>query len=200
MPTLFDTWHVKHQHGEQGDPGEFISHMLQQGPILAVNMAWEKRAQVDAGNDMAVTQIEDAGTSLQPLLLHPLTDDQTEVSLQQAMNAWSQDEGMCRASQHASNLLVCQLKRLSNAQGLSRRSCKLIIDNVCKVPVFSGPGLHTAKVPYIPICLMRHIGGTDRGHYDAALKLGAGRPWIPSFGLSWMTTPCLRSLTLCLRR
>ena len=24
IPTLFDTWHVKHQHGEQGDPGEFI--------------------------------------------------------------------------------------------------------------------------------------------------------------------------------
>ena len=38
LPTLFETWHVKHQHGEQGDPGEFISHMLQQGPILAVNM------------------------------------------------------------------------------------------------------------------------------------------------------------------
>ena len=83
---------------------------------------------------------------------------------------------MCRALQHASNLLICQFERLSNAQGLSRRSCKLIIDNVCEVPVFSGPGLHTAKVPYIPVCLMRHIGGTDRGHYDAALKIGAGRP------------------------
>ena len=147
MPTLFDTWHEKRQHGEQGDPGEFISHMLQQGPILAVNMAWEKRVQVNAGNDMDVTQIEDVGTSLHPLLLHPITDDQTEVSLQQAMNAWSQDDGMCRALQHASNLLVCQFERLSNAQGLSRRSCKLIIDNVCEVPVFSGPGLHTAKVP-----------------------------------------------------
>ena len=176
MPTLFDTWHVKHQHGEQGDPGEFISHMLQQGPIPAVNMAWEKRVQVNVGNDMNVTQIEDVGTSLQPLLLRPITDDQTEVSLQQSMNAWSQDDGMCRALQHASNLLVCQFERLSNAQGLSRRSCKLIIDNVCEVPVFSGPGLHTAKVPYIPVCLMRHIGGTDRGHYDAALKIGAGRP------------------------
>ena len=176
MPTLFDTWHEKHRHGEQGDPGEFISHMLQQGPILAVNMAWEKRVQVNAGNDMNVTQIEDVGTSLQPLLLHPITDDQSEVSLQQAMNAWSQDDGMCRALQHASNLLVCQFERLSNVQGLSRRSCKLIIDNVCEVPVFSGPGLHTAKVPYIPVCLMRHIGGTDRGHYDAALKIGAGRP------------------------
>ena len=176
MPTLFDTWHEKHRHGEQGDPGEFISHMLQQGPILAVNMAWEKRVQVNAGNDMNVTQIEDVGTSLQPLLLRPITDDQTEVSLQQAMNAWGQDDGMRRALQHASNLLVCQFERLSNVQGLSRRSCKLIIDNVCEVPVFSGPGLHTAKVPYIPVCLMRHIGGTDRGHYDAALKIGAGRP------------------------
>ena len=35
--------------------------------------------------------------------------------------------------------------------------------------MFSGPGLHTAKAPYIPVCLMRHIG-------DAALKLGAERP------------------------
>ena len=43
MPALFDTWHLKHQHGEQGDPGEFTSHMLQQGNGLAVNTAWEKR-------------------------------------------------------------------------------------------------------------------------------------------------------------
>ena len=59
---------------------EGVSHMLQQGPIPAVNMAWEKRVQVNAGNDMNVTQIEDVGTSLQPLLLHPITDDQTERS------------------------------------------------------------------------------------------------------------------------
>ena len=40
--------------------------------------------------------------------------------------------------------------------------------------MFSDPGLHTAKVPYISVCLMRHIDGADRGHYDAALKIGAG--------------------------
>ena len=67
MPALFDTWRLKHQHGEQGDPGEFTSHMLQQGNGLAVNMAWEKRVQIDAGADMAVTQIEDVGTSQNPL-------------------------------------------------------------------------------------------------------------------------------------
>ena len=130
----------------------------------------------------------------------PKIRSQTEVTLQQTLNAWSQDDGMCRALLQAPNLLFCQFERLSNAEGLRRRSCKLIIDNVCEVPVFSGPSLHTDKVPYIPVCLVRHIGGTDRGHCDAALKLGAGRS-LDSFVWALMekTTPCRKSLMLCLR-
>ena len=108
-------------------------------------------------------------------MLHPLTDAQTEVNLQHTSNAWSQDDGMSRALLQAPNLLFCQFERLSNVQGLQRRSCKLIIDNMCEVPVFSGTGLHTDRIQYIPVCLVRHIGGVDRGRYDAAMKLGAGR-------------------------
>ena len=170
MPALFDSWHQTHTTGEQGDPGEFTSHLLKQGPNLAVNMAWEKRVQVDAGTDMAVTRIEDVGTSLHPLLLRPLIDSQTEVTLQQTMTAWRQDDGMCRALLRDADLLFCQIERLSNERGLSRRSCRLIIDHMCEVPVFSGDGLTTNLIPYVPVCLVRHIGGVDRGHYGTMMR------------------------------
>ena len=101
--------------------------------------------------DMAGTQIEDVGASQHPLMLHPLTDSQTEVTLQQTLSAWSQNDGMCRVLLQALTCLY-QFERLSNVQGLRRRSCKLIIDNMCEVPVFFYWPTHWQD-PNILVCL-----------------------------------------------
>ena len=107
LQPIFDQWQNL---GNQGDPVEFLAHLMRGLSFAGINLSWEKRVQIGL-----LTEVMDESDAFTPLILQfdPAMLQDDSLTLCQMIRDWSNQDGMVTALTHQSPLYACRLTATS---------------------------------------------------------------------------------------
>lgn len=154
----------------QQDAAEYVHVWLSLISSPAFHMGWQQRYE-----ENGEIVIFDHGHHYMPICLK---FDMTlacahKCDLTQLFTMWRQAQGMSTALLEAPVCICIQLERhVQDAQGHPVLSeCKINLDSLCLVPVFTQQTLQWENVEYQITALMTHLGTDGAGHYRSALRI-----------------------------
>lgn len=108
VPCLHEVFEQWQGTGQQGDPVEFLAHMMRGLQFTGINLRWEKRVQMGM-----VTETVDEGDTHMPFILQfePGVIQDHCITLLQMIRDWSNQDGMMQALTQDSALICVQIDR-----------------------------------------------------------------------------------------
>ena len=163
--------HWPHQHS-QGDPVEFISHVLRGLGLTGFDMKWERRVQIQDA-----TRIVDQSAADRPLTVQfDLTDIENTsygpTTLQTLLDHWASQYGMQSALTSPTTLLCIHVDRFICQGSEAAVKCERPIQfsDVVNIPIFVGNGIQTESRGFQLLAAIAHSGTDEAGHCRALLK------------------------------
>ena len=166
LQNILETWQGA---GQQGDPVEFLAHLMRGLDITSIDMRWEKRIQIGL-----LTDTVDSSTAFSPLVLQfdPMLLHDDATSLRQLIRDWSNQDGMIRALTNASPLIYVQIDRhvRSGAGYITKCDIPVNFHWGIEVPVYNGADLAVTWTTYKVVAAIAHLGADASGHCRALLR------------------------------
>lgn len=167
--AVMDSWP---NHSNQGDPVEFISHVLGGLRLGGFNLKWERRVMIHDA-----VRLMDQSDMHRPLTVQFQVDDPVALrygysSLQDMIDLWSNQYGMKTALVHPSPLVCVHIDRYIN-QGTApavKSDRPVHFRGSFQIPVFESDGLETRPCHYQMISAVAHLGQDGAGHCRSILK------------------------------
>ena len=153
----------------QGDPVEFIAHLLRGLEFQDYDMRWETRVQIGS-----LTHIHDQNKdACNPLVLQfdPAHLDNQSIHIRQMLMDWSNQHGRQVGLLSAPALICLQIDRCVDA-GDGRIQKKDLAGHVhggCEIPVFAGVDLRIVWHEYHVVAQVAHLGQDNAGHCRSML-------------------------------
>ena len=170
LPFFHDVLSTWHDVGEQGDPVEFIAHMMRTFQFQGINLRWEKCVQV--GQLVNSVDENDAYT---PLILQfdPTMLQDGQISLQQMLREWSNQDGMLRALTQDSTLICVQIDHNVRSGDGRLAKCDIPVNfhSGIQVPIFLDAETHIDWRNYKVVAALAHLGTDAAGHCRSLLKV-----------------------------
>ena len=156
----------------QGDPVEFISHVLRGLRLGGFNLKWERRVLVHDA-----VRLMDQNDMYRPLTLQFQADDPVALrygysSLQDMIDLWISQYGMQTALVNPSPLVCLHIDRFihpGNAPAVKSER-PIHFRGSFQIPVFASDGLETFNRHYQMISAVAHLGQDEAGHCRSILK------------------------------
>ena len=167
ISMLLDQWQ---DFGRQGDPVEFLAHMMRGLHFTGVNLSWEKRVQVGVQ-----TNTVDEGDAFLPILLQfdPAMLQDNHVTLRQMIRDWSSQDGMVAAFTNSTALICCQIDRHVRSGKGAITKCDIPVNFHwgVEIPFFDGEGVQINWQTYKVVAAVAHLGTDSAGHCRTMLKI-----------------------------
>ena len=164
---LLDQWQ---DFGRQGDPVEFLAHMMRGLQFTGVNLSWEKRVQVGVQ-----THTVDEGDAFMPILLQfdPAMLQDNHVTLRQMIRDWSSQDGMVAAFTNSTALVCCQIDRHVRSGKGAITKCDIPVNFHwgVEIPFFDGEGVQINWQTYKVVAAVADLGTDNAGHCRTMLKI-----------------------------
>ena len=175
--------------GNQGDPVEFLAHMMKGLRLSGINMSWEKRVQVGL-----ITEVVDESDQYTPLILRfdPAMLQDGTITLSQMLRDWANQDGMMTALLHPTPLVCVQLDRLIRSGDGQISKCDIPVNFHwgLDLPFFDSEGLTITWKTYRVIAAIAHLGHDTAGHCRTMLKVEmnatASTPYMFLLTEDWM--------------
>ena len=156
--------------GRQGDPVEFLAHMMRGFQFTGINLSWEKRIQVGL-----LTETMDEGERFMPLILQfdPALIQDGKIPLRQMIRDWSNRDGMLTALTNDTLLVCVQIDRHVRSGTRQIQKCDILVNFHwgIEVPFFVNTGLEVQWKDYKVIAAVAHLGLDESGHCRTMLKV-----------------------------
>ena len=163
---VFATW--TNQNG-QGDPVEFVAHMLRGMEFTNFDMRWDTRVQIGS-------LIHTHDCNLDPctpltLQFDPAHLDDTHVHLKQMIFDWSNQHGRQVGMITAPPLLCLQIDRcvVAGDGTIQKKDIAVQVHGGCDLPIFAGTDLQIVWTEYHVIAQIAHLGQDNAGHCRSML-------------------------------
>jgi len=167
LQNIIATWQGA---GQQGDPVEFLAHLMQRLGIAGIDMRWEKRIQIGL-----LTDTVDSNATYTPMVLQfdPMLLNDDATSLRQLIRDWSNQDGMMRALTHDSPLIYVQIDRhiRSGAGHITKCDIPVNFHWGIEVPVYTGTDLTVHWKTYKVVAAVAHLGADASDHCRALLRV-----------------------------
>ena len=164
---VLNTWHGA---GGQGDPVEFIAHMMRAFQFEGINLRWEKRVQVGQ-----LINCLDESDRYAPLILQfdPAVLQGDKITLQQMLRDWSNQDGMMRALTNDSSIICVQIDRNVRSGDGRIAKCDIAVNFHwgIQLPFFLADDLQVDWRYYKVVAALSHLGTDEAGHCRALLKV-----------------------------
>ena len=167
-----DVMHSWHNPCNQGDPVEFISHLLGHLQLGGFNMKWERRVQI---ND--ITRLMDQSDALRPLTVQFAEEDPNAsqygyTSLQTMLDSWENQYGMKTALIADSPVVCIHVDRFIHQGTNAVRKCERPIHfrGSISIPFFDSDSLQIDRRGYQLISAIAHLGTDGAGHCRSLMK------------------------------
>ena len=172
QPWFADVIQNWHNHNNQGDPVEFMTHVLGSLQLGGFNMKWERRVQIHD-----VTRLMDQSDAVRPLTVQfdEVDSNATQygyTALQTMLDSWAGQYGMQTALVDSSPLVCIHVDRFIHQGTSAVTKCERPIHfrGSINVPVFDNDGLQVSQRGYQLISAVAHLGTDGSGHCRSILK------------------------------
>jgi len=167
LQPIFAQW----QHlGNQGDPVEFLAHVMRGLNLAGINLSWEKRVQIGL-----LTEVVDESDAFTPLILRldPAMLQDDSITLCQMIRDWSNQDGMRTALTHPSPLICIQLDRLIRSGAGEIAKCDIPVNFHWGIdlPIYEDDGLQIQWKTYRVLAAIAHLGHDTAGHCRTLLRV-----------------------------
>ena len=167
LQEILECWQGMNQ---QGDPVEFLAHLMRGLRISGIDMRWEKRIQIGV-----MTEAVDSSDSFTPLILQfdPVLLQDDSTTLRQLIRDWSSQDGMIRALLQPSPLIYVQVDRhvRSGAGQITKCDIPVNFHWGIEIPVYTSTDLTITWKTYKVVAAIAHLGADNSGHCRALLKV-----------------------------
>ena len=186
LQPVFEQW----QHlGNQGDPVEFLAHLMRGLSFAGINLSWEKRVQVGL-----LTEVMDESDAYTPLILQfdPAMLQDDSLTLSQMIRDWSNQDGMVTALTHQTPLICVQLDRHIRSGTGHIAKCDIPVNFHWGIdlPFYDGQDLAIHWRSYRVIAAIAHLGHDTAGHCRTMLRVQmnstAREPYMFLLTEDWM--------------
>lgn len=200
LQPIFDQWQNL---GNQGDPVEFLAHLMRGLSFAGINLSWEKRVQIGL-----LTEVMDESDAFTPLILQfdPAMLQDDSLTLCQMIRDWSNQDGMVTALTHQSPLICVQIDRHIRSGTGQIAKCDIPVNFHWGIdlPFYEGEGLAIHWKTYKVIAAIAHLGHDTAGHCRTMLRVQmnseAREPYMFLLTEDWMkATPVWKEPTWFLR-
>ena len=167
LQPIFEQWQGL---GNQGDPVEFLAHLMRGLRFAGINMRWEKRVQIGL-----LTDVVDESDQYTPLILRfdpaMLQDDM--ITLCQMIRDWSNQDGMLTALTATTPLICVQIDRhvRSGLGDITKCDIPVNFHWGIDVPFYTDDGMTITWKTYRVIAAIAHLGHDSAGHCRTMLKV-----------------------------
>ena len=172
QPWLADVMQTWPNTSNQGDPVEFISHVLKGLSLGGFNLKWERRVLI---ND--TVRVMDQSDTFRPLTVQFQADDPVALrygysSLQDMLDVWATQYGMQTALVSPSSLICVHIDRyIDSGAGPAVKSERPVhFRGSFKIPVFDADDFSISYRYYQVISAVAHLGQDGAGHCRSILK------------------------------
>lgn len=167
LQPVFEQW----QHlGNQGDPVEFLAHLMRGLSFTGINLSWEKRVQIGL-----LTEVMDESDAYTPLILQfdPAMLQDDSLTLSQMIRDWSNQDGMVTALTHQTPLICVQLDRHIRSGTGQIAKCDIPVNFHWGIdlPFYTGQDLAIHWRSYRVIAAIAHLGHDTAGHCRTMLRV-----------------------------
>jgi len=167
LQTILEHWQGTNQ---QGDPVEFLAHLMRGLNISGIDMRWEKRIQIGV-----MTEAVDSSDAFAPMILQfdPVLLQDDSTTLRQLVRDWSSQDGMIRALLHSSPLIYVQVDRHVRSGAGQIQKCDIPVNFHwgIEVPIYTGTNLTVMWKTYKVVAAIAHLGADNSGHCRALLRV-----------------------------
>ena len=172
----------------QGDPVEFLSHVLRGMHFGGFNMKWERRMQINE-----IIRVMDHNDALRPITvqfdeLDPDAIQHGYTALQTMINSWESQYGMQTALTDPTALVCIHVDRFvhQGKSSVTKSERPIHFRGSLTLPVFDNTGLTISRRGYQLLSAIAHLGADEEGHCRAILKRGLRPPQTRSIFWSLM--------------
>ena len=154
---------------EQGDPVEFLAHLLRGLEFSDFDMRWDNRIQIGSLTHIH-DQNKDASTPL-VLQFDPAHLDGSYIHVRQMVLDWSNQHGSQVGLITAPALLCLQIDRCVAAGDgtIQKTDIAVQVHGGCDIPVFAGLDLQIVWKEYHAVAQIAHMGQDNAGHCRSML-------------------------------
>lgn len=156
--------------GHQGDPVEFLAHVMRGLHFTGINLSWEKRVQIGL-----LTEVVDESDAFTPLILRfdPAMLQDDVLTLHQMIRDWSNQDGMVTALTTHTPLVCVQLDRLIRSGTGQIAKCDIPVNFHWGIdlPVYMDDGMTIQWKTYRVIAAIAHLGHDTAGHCRSLLRV-----------------------------
>lgn len=156
--------------GNQGDPVEFLAHVMRGLNLTGINLSWEKRVQIGL-----LTEVVDESDAYNPLILRfdPAMLQDDSLTLCQMIRDWSNQDGMLTALTHQTPLVCVQLDRNIRSGTGEIAKCDIPVNFHWGIdlPIYDSDGLQIQWKTYRVIAAIAHLGHDTAGHCRTLLRV-----------------------------
>ena len=167
LQPIFTQWQNL---GNQGDPVEFLAHMMRGLCFTGINLSWEKRVQIGL-----LTEVVDESDAHTPLILKfdPAMLQDDSLTLCQMIRDWSNQDGMMTALTHHSPLVCVQLDRHIRSGIGELVKCDIPVNFHWGIdlPIYDSEGLQVQWKTYRVLAAIAHLGHDTAGHCRTLLRI-----------------------------
>jgi len=156
----------------QGDPVEFLSHVLRGMHFGGFNMKWERRMQINE-----IIRVMDHNDALRPITvqfdeLDPDAIQHGYTALQTMINSWESQYGMQTALTDPTALVCIHVDRFvhQGKSSVTKSERPIHFRGSLTLPVFDNTGLTISRRGYQLLSAIAHLGADEEGHCRAILK------------------------------
>ena len=167
LQPIFEQWQGL---GNQGDPVEFLAHLMRGLHFAGINLRWEKRVQIGL-----LTEVVDESDQYTPLILRfdpaMLQDDM--ITLCQMIRDWSNQDGMLTALTATTPLICVQIDRhvRSGLGDITKCDIPVNFHWGIDVPFYTDDGMTITWKTYRVVAAIAHLGHDSAGHCRTMLKV-----------------------------
>ena len=164
---IADAWENR---GCQGDPAEFLAHMLRGTEFQGFDMKWSARVQ----RGQLIHQHDHNVDACTPIVLQFDTAHfhDHQIQLQQMVMDWSNQHGHQYALTSFAPLICVQIDRFlpTGAGQFTKSDIAVNYGGCCAFPFFADDGMTVQWKDYQAIALIAHLGQDNAGHCKTLLK------------------------------
>ena len=156
--------------GAQGDPVEFMTHMLQGLGLSGLDWTWERRVQLGAA-----TSVRDKSDRLTPITLHldPELSHAGWIRLDTMIQTWANYLGMSTALCQHTPLVCFHIDRhvMTGTGDTYKSDLSIGLHGVFSIPFFIESNTEVEWLDYSVIAAIAHLGNDQTGHCRAILRV-----------------------------
>ena len=170
---LFPVLNQWHSNGEQGDPVEFLTTLLQGLSIPGIEWKWERRVQIGLS-----CSIRDQSTACSPLIMYidPEQAHADWITLPSLIHSWHEYMGMHTALVGQPHFVCIHLDRTNLAGNGTTFKSDTSVDILgsCQLPFFNDDKLQIERQDFQTVAAVAHLGQDQAGHYRSILRTAHG--------------------------